>query len=269
MDENNGTANDEAGAIEAEQIEDFTDQESGGDDEVNPDTGKLYTEAEIEAIRKDTAEKVRKATERKLQRRYEREMARQPQPEPQDVELNPDNIPKKDGETDAQWIARIAKLQLQHERLQAERQQKAVRAQAEMQSFQDNVEDFYERANALPEFDEDEFRAYVSDYGLSDEWAETIVTLDGGERVAAYYAANPKEFERLSKLSKYQQVTDIGRVQAKLEKQIKQAADPMAQVKGGNVNNRRLDQMTQKEIDAMPLKEFEARLKKEGGGRWL
>lgn len=239
MSDDNVTADETAGA-EAEGYNDNdtdTVEESGGEE--TPE--KVYTKAELDAILKDTAEKTRKSTERKLQRRYEREMAAKNSQIDDTPEFNPDNVPKKDGETDAAWIARIARLQVQHEKLEADRQAKQIEVAKEFESFQESVDDFYERANAIPEFDEDEFRAYVSDYKLSDAWAEALVSSDKGAQIAAWYVANPKEFERLSKLGKYQQVTDIGKVEARLEKQVKQAANPMTKVKGGEVTLNRLN----------------------------
>lgn len=255
------TADDTAGADQAELEQaatgaDGESEEPGGDGI----PGKTYTEAELEAAKKDTAEKVRKATERKLQRRYERELAdKASRTDEPPLDFNPDNVPKKDGETDAAWIARIAKLQLQHERLEQDRQGKQRQAAKELEDFQESVDDFYGRANALPEFDEDEFRAYVSEFQLSDEWAEALVTSDKGDKVAAYYLANPKELERLSKLGKYRQVTDIGRVEARLERQVKQATDPMAKVKGGAIPIDRL----KKDPDSLTDAEYAALMKKE------
>lgn len=259
MNEKNVTTDEQVGA-EADLDNTETDtgiEESGGEE--TPE--KVYTKAELDAILKDTAEKTRKSTERKLQRRYEREMAAKTSQIEETLEFNPDNVPKKDGETDAAWIARIARLQVQHEKLEADRQAKQVEAAKEFESFQESVDDFYERANAIPEFDEDEFRAYVTDYRLSDAWAEALVASDKGAQIAAWYVANPKEFERLSKLGKYQQVTDIGKIEARLEKQVKKAADPMTKVKGGEIPLNRLknnpDSLTDAEYFALRKKERE------------
>ena len=58
--------------------------------------------------------------------------------------------------------------------------------------------------------------AYNPQLRITDVMAETIRTSDLGPELAYHLGTNPKEAERISKLTPYMQAKEIGRIEAKL-----------------------------------------------------
>ena len=87
----------------------------------------------------------------------------------------------------------------------------AERQQSEM------IEAYHEREEeARNKYDDFEQVAYNPKLPITNVMAETIQSSDIGPDVAYYLGSNPKEADRISKLSPFLQAKEIGRIEAKL-----------------------------------------------------
>ena len=95
------------------------------------------------------------------------------------------------------------------EQLLAKRE--AERQQSEM------IEAYHDREEeARNKYDDFEQVAYNPQLRITNVMAETIQASDVGPDVAYYLGSNPKEADRISKLSPFLQAKEIGRIEAKL-----------------------------------------------------
>jgi len=79
------------------------------------------------------------------------------------------------------------------------------------------LESYHEREEeARAKYDDFEQVAYNPNVRITDVMAETIQASDVGPDVAYYLGANPKEADRISRLSPFMQAKEIGRLEAKL-----------------------------------------------------
>ncbi|CAB4126792.1 hypothetical protein UFOVP254_36 [uncultured Caudovirales phage] len=69
---------------------------------------------------------------------------------------------------------------------------------------------------ARTKYDDFEQVAYNPNLRITNVMAETIQASDVGPDVAYYLGSNPKEADRISRLSPYLQAKEIGRIEAKL-----------------------------------------------------
>lgn len=90
-------------------------------------------------------------------------------------------------------------------RREAERQQAVV-----LEAYQDREED------ARSKYDDFEQVAYNPKLPITDVMAQTIQSSDVGPDMAYYLGSNPKEAERISRLSPFMQAKEIGKIEAKL-----------------------------------------------------
>lgn len=90
-------------------------------------------------------------------------------------------------------------------------QREAAKRQAEiMEAYQDREE---ETRGKYDDFDQ---VAYNPQLPITDVMAETIRASDMGPELAYHLGLNPKEAERISRLSPFLQAKEIGRIEAKL-----------------------------------------------------
>lgn len=95
------------------------------------------------------------------------------------------------------------------EELLARREQ--ARAQSEIiESYHDKEEE------ARNKYDDFEQVAYNPKLPITNEMAQTIQSSDVGPDMAYYLGSNPKEAERISRLSPLQQAKELGKIEAKL-----------------------------------------------------
>ena len=85
--------------------------------------------------------------------------------------------------------------------------------------------------------------AYNPQLRITDVMAETIRTSDLGPELAYHLGTNPKEAERISKLTPYMQAKEIGRIEAKLAdappvKKTSSAPAPISPVSARNSSNK-------------------------------
>ena len=79
------------------------------------------------------------------------------------------------------------------------------------------LDSYHEREEeARSKYDDFEQVAYNPNVRITDVMAETIQSSEVGPDVAYYLGANPKEADRISRLSPFMQAKEIGRIEAKL-----------------------------------------------------
>jgi hypothetical protein len=134
-------------------------------------------------------------------RKWEREQALKAQPSAESAPL-----PSKDSDPDAYAEAlaerKAAELLARRE---AERERMAL------------VEAYHEREEAVREkYDDFEKVAYNPSLPITPVMAETIQASDVGPELAYYLGSNPREADRISRLSPYLQAKEIGKIEAKM-----------------------------------------------------
>jgi hypothetical protein len=163
--------------------------------EQTPVEEKKYSQAEIDAM-------IGKRLARE-QRKWEREQAQRSA----EKQIVPTELPSPDqfqSPTDyAEFIrAEADKLVQQRE---AAKQQSQV-----LESYQEREE------QARDKYDDFEQVAYNPNLPITNVMAETIQHSDIGPDLAYYLGSNPKDAERISRLSPYLQAKEIGKIEAKL-----------------------------------------------------
>ena len=167
-------------------------------DEVAPEehaaeTAKTFTQEELDAI-------VAKRLARE-QRKWERQQAQKPAAAP--VEVPPaDEFPSVEAYAEALAAKKAQELLQQQE---AERQRLAL-----LDAYHEREEKARER------YDDFEQVVYNTRLPISNVMAETIQSSDIGPEIAYHLGSNPKETERISKLSPLLQAREIGKIEAKL-----------------------------------------------------
>jgi len=154
---------------------------------------KTFTQEELDAMLGK-----RLARER---RKWDRELALKTQPPAESAPL-----PSKDLDPDAYAEAlaerKAAELLARRE---AERERMAL------------VEAYHEREEAVRDkYDDFEKVAYNPSLPITPVMAETIQASDVGPELAYYLGSNPREADRISRLSPYLQAKEIGKIEAKM-----------------------------------------------------
>ena len=162
---------------------------------------KTYTQAEIDAM-------IGKRLARE-QRKWEREQA-QRQAETQVLKAAPaasvDQFESPEAYAEALALQKAEELIAKRE---AAKQQSAV-----LESYQEREE------AARDKYDDFEQVAYNPKLPITNVMAETIQSSEIGPELAYYLGSNPKEADRISRMTPLSQAKEIGRIEAKL------AADP-------------------------------------------
>ena len=141
------------------------------------------------------------------QRKWEREQAQRAQPP---VPPATPVVPEQFESTEAYVEALAAQ---KAEQLLAQREQQQERTKL-LESYHDKEE------KAREKYDDFEQVAYNPNLPITDVMAQSIQASEIGPEVAYHLGANPKEAERISRLSPILQAKEIGKIEAKL------AADP-------------------------------------------
>ena len=197
---------------------------------------KTFTQEELDAI-------VSKRLARE-QRKWER----QQQPVKAPVELPPaDQFESVEAYADA-LAARKADKMIEQRELSAR--------QAEMlDAYHDREEE------ARSKYDDFEQVAYNPNLPITNVMAETIQSSDIGPDLAYYLGANPKEADRISRLSPFLQAKEIGRLEAKLvtepmTKQVSKAPEPISPVKPRGATTPVIDTTDPRSIKSMSVSEW-------------
>ena len=164
---------------------------------------KTFTQDELDAaIGKRLAREQRKWEREQAQRAAEAQAKQAP------VELPPaDQFESPEAYADALAEKKAQELIARRE---------AEKAQSEL------IEAYHDREEeARNKYDDFEQVAYNPQLRITNVMAETIQSSEVGPDVAYYLGSNPKEADRISKLSPFLQAKEIGRIEAKL------AAEPV------------------------------------------
>ena len=156
---------------------------------------KTFTQEELDAM-------VGKRLARE-RRKWEREQAlKAPEPQAQTPAALPDRDSDPDAYAEALAARKAEELLAQRE---AERQQREL-----LLAYKEREEAAFEK------YDDFEQVVYNRALPITTVMAETIQASDIGPDVAYYLGSNPKEAERISRLSPYLQAKEIGKIEVKL-----------------------------------------------------
>jgi len=161
-----------------------------------PKPAKVFTQEELDAA-------IGKRLARE-QRKWEREQARRAQEAPAaPAELPPvENFNSVDEYAEALAVRKAEELLARRE---ADRERMSM-----LEAYQDREED------ARTKYEDFEQVAYNPKLPITNVMAEAIQHSEIGPDVAYFLGSNPKEAERISRLSPYAQAKEIGRLEAKL-----------------------------------------------------
>lgn len=181
------------------------------------ETPEVDEQKEQPAVKTFTQEELDAAIGKRLareQRKWEREQA-QRLAEMQAVKQVPQDAPAQDQFESPEAYAEALAMRKAEELL-------ALRKQAEERARV--IESYQEREEAAREkYDDFEQVAYNPRTPITQVMAETIQASEIGPEVAYYLGSNPKEAERISRLSPILQAKEIGKIEAKV------AAEPPKQ----------------------------------------
>ena len=136
-------------------------------------------------------------------------------------------------------------------------------AQRELQKQRAQLEDAYaeREEEARGKYDDFERVAYNPQLPVTDVMAETIKASDIGPDLAYWLGSNPKEAERISRLSPLLQAREIGKIEAKLafeppKKKTTSAPEPIRPVTARAVNSGVVDTTDPRSIKTMSDSEW-------------
>jgi len=136
----------------------------------------------------------------------------------------------------------------------------ARREQARMQS--EIIESYHDKEEeARTKYDDFEQVAYNPKLPITNEMAQTIQSSDVGPDMAYYLGSNPKEAERISRLSPLQQAKELGKIEAKLSdnppvKKTSSAPAPIAPVTARSTGSPATDTTDPRSIKSMSTSEW-------------
>lgn len=156
---------------------------------------KKYSQAEIDAM-------IGKRLARE-QRKWEREQAQRSA----EKQIVPADLPSPDQFQSPNDYAEF--IRMEADKLVQQREAAKQQSQV-LESYQEREE------QARDKYDDFEQVAYNPNLPITNVMAETIQHSDIGPELAYYLGSNPKDAERISRLSPYMQAKEIGRIEAKL-----------------------------------------------------
>ena len=202
---------------------------------------RKFTQAELDAM-------ISKRLARE-QRKWEREQKLRSQSAP----VTPSEMPSQEQfESPEAYADALAERKAQEliARWEAERQQAEV------------LENYHEREEeARNKYEDFEQVAYNPRLPITQVMAQTIQASEVGPEVAYYLGTNPKEADRISKLSPFAQAKEIGKIEAKLAdnppvKKSSSAPAPIAPVTARGGNARSIDTTDPRSIKDMSTSEW-------------
>jgi hypothetical protein len=136
----------------------------------------------------------------------------------------------------------------------------ARREQARMQS--EIIESYHDKEeDARNKYDDFEQVAYNPKLPITDAMAQTIQASEVGPDMAYYLGSNPKEAERISRLSPLQQAKELGKIEAKLAdnpvvKKTSSAPAPIAPITARSSGSSATDTTDPRSIKSMTTSEW-------------
>jgi len=222
-----------------------------------PETEVVASEAVEPAVESKTftQEELDAAIGKRLareQRKWEREQTAK-QAEMQVKRAVPAEIPSVDSFNSPEEYAEVL-AERKAEELIARREQ--ARAQSELlESYHDKEEE------ARNKYDDFEQVAYNPKLPITDVMAQTIQSSEIGPDMAYYLGTNPKEAERISRLSPFMQAKEIGKIEAKLSdnppvKKTSSAPAPIAPVNARSSSAPAYDTTDPRSVKTMSTSEW-------------
>jgi len=136
-------------------------------------------------------------------------------------------------------------------------------AQRELQKQRAQVEDAYaeREEEARSKYDDFEQVAYNPKLRVTDAMAETIKASDIGPDLAYWLGSNPKEADRISRLSPLLQAREIGKIEAKLssapiQKRTTSAPAPISPIAARSSTNPSYDTTDPRSVKTMSASEW-------------
>jgi hypothetical protein len=205
---------------------------------------KKFSQAELDAM---IAKRLAKE-----QRKWEREQAAR-SAEMQTRQSAPKDVPPVDQFESPEAYAEALAVKKAEELIVLRDQQKAQAAIAD--AYHDREEE------ARSKYDDFEQVAYNPSVRITDVMAETIRASDVGPDVAYYLGANPKEADRISRLSPFLQAKEIGKIEGRLTdnppvKRTTSAPAPITPVTARSSNNPSYDTTDPRSIKSMSTSEW-------------
>lgn len=201
---------------------------------------KTFTQEELDAI-------VGKRLARE-QRKWEREQARKAPPAQAPAELPPvEQFESVDAYAEALAERKAEELLARRE---ADRQKMDL-----LEAYHDREEE------ARSKYEDFEQVAYNPKLPITTVMAETIQMSEVGPDLAYYLGSNPKEADRISRLSPYLQAKEIGRLEAKIAsepvlKKTTSAPPPIAPISGRGTGAPTFDTTDPRSVKSMSTSEW-------------
>lgn len=184
------------------------------------------------------------------QRKWEREQAArnaETQSRPIADDLKPDQFESVEQYADALAVRKAEEMLRQRE---AHRQQSQA-----LEAYHDREEE------ARAKYDDFEQVAYNPNLPITNVMAETIQASDIGPEVAYYLGTNPREADRIARLTPYLQAMEIGKIEAKLSanppvKKTSNAPAPIAPVSARSSSTPAFDTTDPRSIKTMTTSQW-------------
>lgn len=224
-----------------------TDTQAGTTEETTA-VEKSYSKAEMqELIEKATAKAAAKA-ERRAHREVMQQVMQQVARPAQDDQSQREMSPRRESESDAQYIQRMVDLSM------AERDQNSSK-----KKLAEKTEKLYAEAAKLPGFDRDDFNDLLVSHPFSAEFSHALVDSDMSAQLMAYMTANPDDAVRISALSPTRQAAEVGKLEVRLSaakppSKAPPPINPLSGNRGGNASS----------LEAANLDEYAAMRAKQG-----
>ena len=215
---------DSAPAPEVTATTDVANQPEVTDQQQEQQDERKFTQAELDAMIGKRLAREQRKWEREQQAKFAEQQARASVPK---------DLPPVDQFESPEAYAEALAVKKAEELLQ----------QRELQKQQAAIEDAYaeREEDARSKYDDFEQVAYNPNLRVTDVMAETIKASDIGPDLAYWLGSNPKEAERISRLSPLLQAREIGKIEAKLgaeppKKKTSSAPEPIRPVTARTVN---------------------------------
>ena len=215
---------DSAPAPEVTATTDVANQPEVTDQQQEQQDERKFTQAELDAMIGKRLAREQRKWEREQQAKFAEQQARASVPK---------DLPPVDQFESPESYAEALAMKKAEELI----------SQRELQKQQAAIEDAYaeREEDARSKYDDFEQVAYNPNLRVTDVMAETIKASDIGPDLAYWLGSNPKEAERISRLSPLLQAREIGKIEAKLgaeppKKKTSSAPEPIRPVTARTVN---------------------------------
>ena len=243
-----------------EETQNLAEVESAQAPEVTATTDKAQTAPEVVETQVDQTPDEKKYSQAEIDAMISKRLAREQRKWEREQKLRAatPNMPSGDAPTQDNFATTEDYAEALAERKAAEllARREAERQRAEV------LEIYHEREEeARTKYEDFEQVAYNPRLPITTVMAETIQASDVGPEVAYYLGSNPKEADRIAKLSPFMQAKEIGKIEAKLSenppvKKSSSAPAPIQPVTPRGGNARVLDTTDPRSIKELSTSEW-------------